>query len=106
MKRLKEANGEPKHTTRSTVVNAGSPTRGDPHGDGVPIVAKCSGQCLRQDEGEQVSRVLEDRKVREMRTAETILGLIKERGKKGLPLERLYKLLLNRDLLLEAYGKI
>jgi len=41
-----------------------------------------------------------------MRTAETILGLIKERGKKGLPLERLYKLLFNKDLFLEAYGKI
>ncbi|HKF38717.1 MAG TPA: hypothetical protein VKB35_17615 [Ktedonobacteraceae bacterium] len=41
-----------------------------------------------------------------MRTAETILGLIKERGKKGLPLERVYKLLYNRDLYLMAYGKI
>jgi group II intron reverse transcriptase/maturase len=41
-----------------------------------------------------------------MRTAETILGLIGERGKKGLPLERVYKLLFNRDLYLEAYGKI
>ena len=41
-----------------------------------------------------------------MRTAETILGLIKERGKKGLPLERVYRLLFNRDLYLMAYGKI
>src|SRR5438046_7556288 len=41
-----------------------------------------------------------------MRTADTILGLIKERGKKGLPLERVYKLLYNRDLFLMAYGKI
>src|SRR5438876_8116973 len=41
-----------------------------------------------------------------MRTADTILGLLTERGKKGLPLERLYKLLFNRDLFLEAYGKI
>jgi group II intron reverse transcriptase/maturase len=41
-----------------------------------------------------------------MRTAETILGLIRERGKKGLPLERVYKLLFNRDLYLMAYGKI
>lgn len=41
-----------------------------------------------------------------MRTAETILGLLKERGKNGLPLERFYKLLFNRDLFLEAYGKI
>ena len=41
-----------------------------------------------------------------MRTANTILGLIRERGKKGLPLERVYKLLFNRDLYLMAYGKI
>jgi retron-type reverse transcriptase len=41
-----------------------------------------------------------------MRKADTIIGLISERGKKGLPLERVYKLLLNRNLYLEAYGKI
>lgn len=41
-----------------------------------------------------------------MRNAETILGLIRERGKKGLPLERVYKLLFNQDLFLTAYGKI
>ncbi|HXZ05033.1 MAG TPA: reverse transcriptase/maturase family protein, partial [Ktedonobacteraceae bacterium] len=41
-----------------------------------------------------------------MRTAETILGLIRERGKRGLPLERVYKLLYSRDLYLMAYGKI
>jgi len=41
-----------------------------------------------------------------MRNAETILGLIQERGKKELPLERVYKLLFKRDLYLTAYGKI
>jgi group II intron reverse transcriptase/maturase len=41
-----------------------------------------------------------------MRSANTILELIGERGKKGLPLERVYKLLFNRDLYLMAYGKI
>lgn len=41
-----------------------------------------------------------------MRETETILGLIKERGKKGLPLERVYKLLFNKNLYLMAYGKI
>src|SRR5258708_37787369 len=35
-------------------VNAGSPQRREPDGDGVPILAKCSGERLRQDEGEQV----------------------------------------------------
>jgi retron-type reverse transcriptase len=41
-----------------------------------------------------------------MRSANTILGLIRERGKKGLPLERIYKLLFNQDLFLMAYGRI
>jgi retron-type reverse transcriptase len=41
-----------------------------------------------------------------MRDAETILGLIRERGKRGLPLEKVYRLMLNRDLFLMAYGKI
>jgi group II intron reverse transcriptase/maturase len=41
-----------------------------------------------------------------MRTADTIIGLISERGKKGLPLERIYKLLFNRNLYFEAYAKI
>jgi retron-type reverse transcriptase len=42
-----------------------------------------------------------------MQKADAILGLIGERGKKGLPLERrVYRLLFNRDLYLMAYGKI
>ncbi|MBV9230793.1 MAG: maturase, partial [Chloroflexi bacterium] len=41
-----------------------------------------------------------------MRNADTILELIRERGSKRLPLERVYKLLFNRDLFLMAYGKI
>jgi hypothetical protein len=71
------------------------------------------GQSLKGDESLpliKASRVgiseIPDRRVREMRTAETILGLIRERGKKGLPLERGYRLLFNRELYLMAYGKI
>jgi len=41
-----------------------------------------------------------------MRPATTILGIIQERGKQGLPLERVYRLLFQRDLYLMAYGKI
>ena len=47
----------------------------------------------------------EHREVREMRTAETVLNIIRERGQRGLPLERLYRQLYNRDLYLRAYGK-
>src|SRR3977135_3562218 len=43
---------------------------------------------------------------RGMRNAETVLGLIRDRGRRGLPLERVYRLLFNRNLYLLAYGKI
>ena len=39
-----------------------------------------------------------------MRTAETVLNIIRERGQQGRPLERLYRHLYNRDLYLRAYG--
>jgi group II intron reverse transcriptase/maturase len=41
-----------------------------------------------------------------MRNTETVLGMLRERGKRGLPLERVYRLLFNRNLYLLAYGKI
>ena len=41
-----------------------------------------------------------------MREACTILQLLRERGKKRLPLERVYRLLYNPDLFLMAYGRI
>jgi group II intron reverse transcriptase/maturase len=41
-----------------------------------------------------------------MQEAVTYLELIRERGKKGLPLERVYRQLFNRDLFLMGYGKI
>lgn len=41
-----------------------------------------------------------------MRDTNTILGLIRERGKKGLPLERVQRLLYNRNLYLTGYGRI
>ena len=46
------------------------------------------------------------RKVREMRNAETILNIIKDRGKRGLPLEDVYRQLYNPDLYLRAYARI
>lgn len=41
-----------------------------------------------------------------MQTAKTYLELIRERGKKRLPLERVYRQLFNKNLYLTAYGKI
>ncbi len=41
-----------------------------------------------------------------MRNAETILGIIRERGSRGLPLEDVYRQLWNPQLYLLAYGRI
>ena len=54
------------------------------------------GRCLRNPE----------REVREMRNAETVLGIIRERGTQGIPVDDLYRQLWNPDLYLMAYGRI
>jgi group II intron reverse transcriptase/maturase len=41
-----------------------------------------------------------------MRNAETVLGIIRERGQRGLPVENLYRQLWNPNLYLMAYGRI
>ncbi len=41
-----------------------------------------------------------------MQKAETVLKIIHDRGKRGLPLERLYRCLFNPELYLCAYGRI
>src|SRR5262245_43853428 len=41
-----------------------------------------------------------------MRNAETILSIIRERGRRKLPLENIYRQLYNRDLYLQAYSRL
>jgi hypothetical protein len=41
-----------------------------------------------------------------MRSAETILSIIRKRGQRGLPVTDAYRLLYQRDLYLRAYGKL
>ena len=41
-----------------------------------------------------------------MQDTNVYLGLLRERGKKGLPLTRVYRQLFNSKLYLSAYGKI
>ncbi|HZE33257.1 MAG TPA: reverse transcriptase domain-containing protein [Actinoallomurus sp.] len=41
-----------------------------------------------------------------MQSAETVLDVLRERGRSGLPLERLYRQLFNPDLYLRAYGRL
>src|ERR1700760_4362561 len=41
-----------------------------------------------------------------MQNAETVLGVLRERGRKGLPLERLYRQLFNPQLYLLSYKRL
>jgi group II intron reverse transcriptase/maturase len=41
-----------------------------------------------------------------MQSAETVMGVLRERGRRGLPLERLYRQMLNPHLYLLAYGRL
>ncbi|HEU5399212.1 MAG TPA: reverse transcriptase domain-containing protein [Gammaproteobacteria bacterium] len=41
-----------------------------------------------------------------MQNAETVLAVLRERGRKGLPCDELYRQLFNRELYLLAYGRI
>lgn len=41
-----------------------------------------------------------------MQETESYLGILRERGRRGLPLERVYRQLFNRNLFLKAYGRI
>ncbi len=41
-----------------------------------------------------------------MQNAETILAIIRDRGKRGLPLQRVYPLLYNPQLYLRAYARL
>ena len=41
-----------------------------------------------------------------MQSADTVLGVLRERGRRGLPLQRLYRQLFNEQLFLVAYGRV
>jgi hypothetical protein len=41
-----------------------------------------------------------------MQSAETVLGVLRDRGRRGLPLDELYRQLFNPQLYLMAYGRI
>jgi retron-type reverse transcriptase len=47
-----------------------------------------------------------DREVREMRNAETVLGIIQGRGRRRLPLGDIYRQLFNPELFLQSYARL
>src|SRR5262245_46211515 len=110
----------PTHTQRSIDANAGRPKGRESQGRGPPIVVrdgnavhKAKGQPEKSDQSvplikEHRGGIVQFQKteVCAMQSANVYLELVHERGKKGLPLERVYRQLFNRDLYLKAYGKI
>jgi len=104
---LIEGNGQGTYVALDTSDGKGiwdHPTRREAQGDGAAIVLSERESRL-PGEGWQVSGDPIG-EVREMRNAETILGIIHERGKQGLPLDDVYRQLYNPQLYLHAYGRI
>src|SRR6266540_431713 len=59
-----------------------------------------------QGEGAQVIGHQQGQEACEMQTAEVVLGVLRERGRRGLPCNRLYRQVFNPQLYLLAYGRI
>jgi len=57
-------------------------------------------------EGVQVSQTSYIERTTEMETARKYIEIVHDRGKRDLPLKKMYGHLLNRDLFLVAYGKL
>src|SRR5262249_52825239 len=98
------------HGTYVALVTSGAegmrdrPPRREAQGDGAAVVLRAR-ESRAHGEGRQVLGDLGG-EVREMRSAETVLGIIRDRGRGGLPLEDIYRQLFNPRLYLLAYGRI
>jgi hypothetical protein len=95
-----------------TKTNVGSPKGREPYGDtGTVVVVRVTphqgGREGRpQGKGCQVAGYPDAERVCEMQSAETVLGVLCERGRRGLPLNELYRQLFNPELYFLAYGNI
>src|SRR5216684_2709113 len=113
----------PKHTTRFICAKAGSPKSREAQGDGTPIVVSHKNRTVpkgnegaaHEDGPECVTDTHTEGRYQEvsnawryakLQTTEALLGLLRERGKRGLPLKRVYRQLYNINLYLTAYGRI
>src|SRR5664279_5789112 len=89
----------------------GSPVGRESYGDRVPECSRRSyvrpGRTGRPSTGRRGTgdRMLQPGGMR-MQNAETVLGVLRDRGRKGLPCNELYRQMFNRELYLQAYGRI
>src|SRR5260370_27200663 len=113
----------PKHTTRFIYAKAGSPKSREAQGDGTPIrvshknrtVPKGNKGAAHEDGPECVidthtqgryQEVSKAWRYAKLQTTEALLGLLRERGKRGLPLNRIYRQLYNTNLNLTPYAPV
>ena len=112
----------PNRTTRSMYAKAGSPTSGNAHGDGILIVIPKEQSSSRRNEGaaleggperaidtgtqEREQEFSNRRRYAKVQNADAYVEILRERGKRGLPVERVYRQLFNQELYLKAYGRI
>src|SRR5215207_7956975 len=94
-----------------TLTNAGSPKGPESYGDRVLVlvagVMTCQGGRESRPQGEEAQAMeVRNCEVRVMQDAETVLAVLRERGRKGLPCDELYRQLFSRELYLLAYGRI
>jgi hypothetical protein len=110
----------PTRTQRFIGANTGNSTGRESYEFGTPVVVGAQESCV-HGEGATLERGPESPldtgrqgRYREVSTTEACemqdtnvyLGLLRERGKRGLPLKRVYRQLFNPNLYLTAYGKI
>src|SRR3954469_35135 len=91
-------------------MNVGSPTGREPYGDRVPVVVAGVTPC---QSGDRESRTTGPRGTGDghqgtvrYANAEAVLAVLRERGRKGLPCDELYRQMFNKSLYLLAYGRI
>src|SRR6202035_3068009 len=92
--------------------NAGSPKGREPYGDTGLVVAvrvtphQGGRESRLQSEGGQVMRMFSGLEDCVMQNAETVVDILRARGRRGLPCDELYRQLFNPALFLMAYGRI
>src|SRR5437588_121538 len=110
----------PTRTQRFMSANTGNSTGRESYEFGTPIVVRPQESCghgegatlergpeLSLDKGKQGRyREVSPMEACVMQDTNVYLELLQERGKKGLPLQRVYRQLFNTKLYLSAYGKI
>ena len=98
--------------TCSAERNAGSPTGHEPSGDGVPVVVdgvtpvQGARESRVQGAGGQGTRDTPPGEARERRSAATVVGVMRERGRRRPPVEDISRQLYNPKLSLRAYGRL